>query len=57
MGVNLGRLGYLTEVEPAGLEDALGRFLDGRYEVEERMTLSVTVHDRRRVRWPTTGAP
>ena len=43
MGVNLGLLGYLTEVEPAGLEDALGRFLDGRYEVEERMTLSVTV--------------
>jgi len=43
LGVNLGRLGYLTEVEPAGLEDALARFLDGRYEVEERMTLSVTV--------------
>jgi NAD+ kinase len=42
MGVNLGRLGYLTEVEPAGLEDALERFLDGRYKVEERMTLSVT---------------
>ena len=43
LGVNLGLLGYLTEVEPSGLEDALGRFLDGAYEVEERMTLSVTV--------------
>jgi NAD+ kinase len=43
LGVNLGLLGYLTEVEPAGLEDALARFLDGRYQVEERMTLSVTV--------------
>lgn len=43
LGVNLGRLGFLTEVEPAGLEDALGRFLEGRYEVEERMTLSVVV--------------
>ncbi len=43
MGVNLGLLGYLTEVEPSGLEDALERFLDGRYQVEERMTLSVTV--------------
>ena len=42
LGVNLGLLGYLTEVEPAGLEDALERFLAGRYEVEERMTLSVT---------------
>ena len=44
MGVNLGLLGYLTEVEPAGLEDALERFLDGRFEVEERMTLAVSVH-------------
>ena len=43
LGVNLGLLGYLTEVEPAGLEDALERFLAGRYEVEERMTLAVTV--------------
>ena len=43
LGVNLGLLGYLTEVEPAGLEDALDRFLQGRYEVEERMTLAVTV--------------
>ena len=29
LGVNLGRLGYLTEVEPAGLEAALERFLAG----------------------------
>ena len=43
MGVNLGLLGYLTEVEPAGLEEALARFLDGAYEVEERMTLLVEV--------------
>jgi NAD+ kinase len=44
LGVNLGLLGYLTEIEPAGLEDALARFLEGRFEVEERMTLEVTVH-------------
>lgn len=44
LGVNLGLLGYLTEIEPAGLEEALERFLDGRYEVEERMTLAVAVH-------------
>jgi NAD+ kinase len=43
LGVNLGHLGYLTEVEPAGLEDALGRFLEGRYELEERMVLDVEV--------------
>jgi NAD+ kinase len=43
LGVNLGRLGYLTEVEPDGLESALGRFLAGDYSVEERITLEVTV--------------
>ncbi len=41
MGVNLGRLGYLTEVEAADLEAALKRFLDGDYLIEERMTLQV----------------
>lgn len=43
LGVNLGRLGYLTEVEPAGLRGALERFLAGEYEVEERMTLEVEI--------------
>jgi NAD+ kinase len=44
LGVNIGRLGYLTQLEPGGLEDALSGFLEGSYQVEERMTLSVTVH-------------
>ena len=44
LGVNIGRLGYLTQAEPGGLEDALTGFLSGAYQVEERMTLSVIVH-------------
>jgi len=43
LGVNIGRLGYLTQVEPSGLEEALTTFLAGSHQVEERMTLSVTV--------------
>ncbi|MHB8594316.1 MAG: NAD(+)/NADH kinase [Acidimicrobiales bacterium] len=43
LGVNLGRLGYLTDIEPAGLHRALERFLAGDHQVEERMTLEVTV--------------
>ena len=39
LGVNLGRLGYLTEVEPAGLPAALERFWAGEHRIEERMTL------------------
>lgn len=43
VGVNVGQLGYLTEVEPTGLRMALKRFLAGSYEIEERMLLQVTV--------------
>jgi len=43
LGVNIGRLGYLTELEPSQLREALDRFLAGRYDVEERMTLQVGV--------------
>ena len=48
LGVNLGQLGYLTEVEPAGLRDALERFLAGDYAIEERMLLAVARRARRR---------
>jgi NAD+ kinase len=41
LGVNLGRLGYLSEIEPRGWQAALERFLSGDYQVQERMTLDV----------------
>lgn len=41
LGVNAGRLGYLTEVEPAHLTAGLERFLAGAYRVEDRMSLGV----------------
>ena len=43
MGVNLGQLGYLTEVEPGQLLVALKRFLAGSFEIEERMRLAVSL--------------
>jgi NAD+ kinase len=43
IGVNVGQLGYLTEVEPQGLRMALKRFLAGSYEVEERMLIETRV--------------
>ena len=41
LGVNVGRLGYLSECEPDDLEAALQRFFDGDFRTEERMTLDV----------------
>lgn len=45
LGVNLGRLGFLSEVEAGEVEPALDQLCEGRFEVEERMTLSVVVRD------------
>jgi len=44
LGVNLGRLGFLAEVEPAQLAEALSALLEGRYMVEERMMLRAALH-------------
>lgn len=41
LGVNVGRLGYLAEVEAGAVDDALDRLVDGRFTVTERMVLSV----------------
>lgn len=43
LGVNVGQMGYLTEVEPADLDHALERLAAGDYEVTERMVLEVNV--------------
>ena len=39
LGVNLGNLGYLAEIDTEGLEPALDRLLEGAYSIERRMML------------------
>ena len=40
IGVNLGTLGYMTEIEPANLKESLDRLIAGDYEQESRMMLN-----------------
>ncbi|HYA44609.1 MAG TPA: NAD(+)/NADH kinase, partial [Acidimicrobiales bacterium] len=40
LGVNFGRFGFLTAIEPSALQQALKRFLAGDYELEYRMTIA-----------------
>ncbi len=40
IGVNLGTLGYLCELEAANVFDAIDELMDGHYMLEERMMLS-----------------
>ncbi len=39
LGVNLGRVGFLAEIEQDSLDAAIDAVVEGRYAVEERMTL------------------
>lgn len=43
LGVNLGRVGFLAEIEHADLGETVERVLKRDYEVEERLTLDATV--------------
>lgn len=40
LGINLGTLGYLAEIEETGMDAALNQLLEGGYEVEQRMMLT-----------------
>lgn len=40
IGVNLGTVGYMTEIEPANMEEALDRLIKGDYKKERRMMLN-----------------
>jgi NAD+ kinase len=46
LGVNLGTLGYLTEVEGSDPADAIDTVLEGGFRVEERMMLRCRLHGR-----------
>ncbi len=37
LGVNLGHVGFLTEIEPDHIEDSVARLAAGEYHIEERM--------------------
>ena len=39
LGINMGTLGYLTEVEVHGVEDAIAQLMHGDYTIEKRMML------------------
>ncbi len=45
LGVNLGRLGFLTEVDPEAVDDAIGPIVERRWAVLERSTLRMAAVD------------
>ncbi|WJL95336.1 NAD kinase [Microbacterium sp. ET2] len=45
LGINMGHVGFLAEIEPDDMDDAVRMVIARDYEVEERLTLSVRVKD------------
>jgi NAD+ kinase len=46
LGVNLGKLGFLAEISPEEMDEALGEILERRYLVEDRLVLEGTTPAR-----------
>ncbi len=39
LGINLGKVGFLSKAEAGELEDVLGRIVDGDYRIDERLAI------------------
>ena len=50
LGVNFGRLGWLAEIQPEGLEEGIEAYVAGRFTVSERARLRCVHRFGRRVR-------
>jgi len=45
LGINMGNVGYLADVEKSQAKNAIQKVLDGDYQIQERMMLSVNTSD------------
>lgn len=43
MGINLGRIGFMTEIEVRDMENAVASLLSGDYKIEQRMMMKICV--------------
>jgi NAD+ kinase len=46
IGINRGRLGFLTDILPQDIESQLGAVLNGQYEEEKRFLLHTSIYDK-----------
>jgi len=46
LGVNIGNLGFLAEVEASDLEDTFEQLIKGNYKIEQRMMLDTYINDQ-----------
>lgn len=46
LGINLGRIGFLSEIDMSGAEGAIDAILAGRYELDDRLMLKCSVNGK-----------
>lgn len=46
VGVNLGNLGFLSEINKDNIEETLKNILSGKFDVEKRFFLATNIHDK-----------
>lgn len=46
IGINLGTLGFLTDIMPEEIENFLENFLNGDYRIDQRMMIKATIKDK-----------
>ena len=46
MGINLGKIGFMTEVETADMESACDKLLSGDFLVENRMMMDISIKSK-----------
>ena len=49
VGINRGRLGFLTDISPQVIETELGAILQGKYQTEQRFLLNMSVCDQDKI--------
>lgn len=49
LGVNLGRIGFMTEIEVADIEAAIDKLLHNEYRIENRMLLKMNIMRNKKV--------
>jgi NAD+ kinase len=52
LGINIGSLGFMTQLSPTQLPSALDAILAGDYKVEKRMILKAQIEDNGRLEFP-----
>ena len=43
LGINLGKIGFMTEIEPSDMEKALEKLISGDYKTEKRMMIKAEI--------------